>query len=116
MRQIIFYRTQNGHAPVVNYLDSLTGKEAQKVLWVLKLIEEKEAVPKKFLKKLDGTSGLYEVRVQFGNNIFRLLGFFDGENIIILTSGFTKKSQKIPIKEIKTAENRKQDYLNRRNR
>jgi len=48
------------------------------------------------------------------SNIFRLLGFFDGNNLIILTNGFTKKTQKTPQKEIKLAEKRKKDYLKRK--
>jgi phage-related protein len=47
-------------------------------------------------------------------NIFRLLGFFDGANLVILTHGFQKKSQKTPKQEIALAELRKRDYLSRR--
>jgi phage-related protein len=51
------------------------------------------------------------VRVQFGGNIFRLLGFFEGTSLVILTNGFAKKTQKTPPQEIKLAEQRKADYL-----
>ena len=54
------------------------------------------------------------MRVQLGNNIFRLLGFFDNASLIILTNGFAKKTQKTPTQEIELAEQRKRDYLNRR--
>lgn len=114
MRQVNFYRTSSGHSPVEEFLDSLTGKQAQKVVWVLQLIEELDHVPKQYLKKLVNTEDIWEVRVQFGGNIFRLLGFFDGEELLVLTSGFAKKTQKTPRQEIATAENRKRDYLNRR--
>ena len=114
MRQVNFYRTSSGRSPVEEFLDSLTGKQAQKVVWVLQLIEELDHVPKQYLKKLVNTEGIWEVRVQFGGNIFRLLGFFDGEELLILTSGFAKKTQKTPRQEIATAENRKRDYLIRR--
>ena len=114
MRQVNFYRTSSGRSPVEEFLDSLTGKQAQKVVWVLRLIEELDHVPKQYLKKLVNTEDIWEVRVQFGGNIFRLLGFFDGEELLVLTSGFAKKTQKTPRQEIATAENRKRDYLNRR--
>lgn len=114
MRQVNFYRTSSGRSPVEEFLDSLTGKQAQKVVWVLQLIEELDHVPKQYLKKLVNTEDIWEVRVQFGGNIFRLLGFFDGEELLVLTSGFAKKTQKTPRQEIATAENRKRDYLNRR--
>ena len=95
-------------------MDSLTGKQAQKVVWVLQLIEDSDHVPRQYFKKLVNTDDIWEVRIQFGGNIFRLLGFLDSEELLILTSGFAKKTQKTPRQEIVTAEKRKQDYLNRR--
>jgi phage-related protein len=114
MKEINFYRTSSGHCPVEEFLDSLTGKQAQKVVWVLQLIEELETVPRQYFKKLVNTDEIWEVRVQFGGNIFRLLGFLEDDELLILTGGFTKKTQKTPRQEISTAEKRKRDYLNRR--
>ena len=114
MKQINFYRTSSGRCPVEEFLDSLTGKQAQKVAWVLQLIEDLNTVPRQYFKKLVNTDDLWEVRIQFGGNIFRLLGFLDGEDLLILTSGFAKKTQKTPPQEIATAEQRKRDYLRRR--
>jgi len=76
MRTVNFYRTESGNAPVEDFLDSLSGKQAQKVVWVLHIIEELEVVPGQYLKKLVNTDDIWEVRIQFGGNIFRLLGFF----------------------------------------
>ena len=114
MKQVNFYRTSSGRCPVEEFLDSLNGKQAQKVVWVLQLIEDLDTVPRQYLKKLVSTDDIWEVRVQFGGNIFRLLGFFDGDELLILTSGFAKKTQKTPPQEIATAEQRKRDYLRRR--
>jgi phage-related protein len=114
MREIGFYRTVRGDCPVEEFLDSLSGKQAQKVLWVLRIIEELPVIPKQYFKKLVGTEDLWEVRIRLGNNSFRLLGFFDGGKLIVLTSGFAKKTQKTPAKEIKLAEQRMQDYFSRR--
>jgi len=111
MREIRFYRTQFGHSPVEEFLDSLPGKTAQKILWVLQLLEELETVPATYLKKLEGADHLWEVRIQVRGNSFRLLGFFAGKNIFILNHAFLKKSRKIPIKHIKLAESRRNDYL-----
>ncbi len=55
-----------------------------------------------------------EVRVQVGNNIFRLLGFLERDKLIVLNHGFQKKTQKTPKKDIQLAEVRKKDYLKRR--
>ena len=114
MKEIVFYRTQSGASPVEDFLDSLSGKQAQKVLWVLRLIQELDYVPSQYLKKLVNTDDIWEVRVQVGNNIFRLLGFFVENNLIILTNGFAKKTQKTPSQEINLAQQRKREYLNRR--
>jgi phage-related protein len=114
VRTIVFYRTTTGASPVKEFLDSLNGKQAQKVLWVLRLIEELPSIPKQYFKKLTGTEDIWEVRVQYGSDIFRLLGFFHDGQLIILTNGFIKKSQKTPATEIALAEKRKQDYLRRR--
>ena len=114
MRKIKFYRLETGKCPIEKYLDSLTNKQFEKISFVLDLIEQIDIVPRKYFKKLKGTDDIWEVRVQHGNNIFRILGFFDGNDLVILNHGFTKKSQKILQKEIATAEKRKHDYLKRK--
>jgi phage-related protein len=114
MRTVNFYRFPNGNSPVEDFLNSLTGKQAQKVLWVLQLIEELEAVPRQYFKKLVDTEGIWEVRIQFGNDIFRLLGFFESGTLLILTNGFAKKTQKTPPQEIALAVRRQQEHLARR--
>jgi len=114
MRTVNFYRLPNRQIPIEAFLDSLTGKQAQKVLWVLQLIEELDSVPRQYFKKLVDSEGIWEVRIQFGNDIFRLLGFFDGGTLLILTNGFAKKTQKTPPQEIALAIRRKNDYLARR--
>ena len=64
-------------------------------------------------QKLIDSEGIWEVRVQFGNDIFRLLGFFDSGTLLILTNGFAKKTQKTPPQEIALAIRRKNEYLAR---
>jgi len=114
MREIIFYRAENGRCPVEEYLDSLSNKQVEKVFFVLQLVESLDIVPRKFFKKLESTADLWEIRVQFGNNIFRFLGFYDCAELVILNHAFTKKTQKTPKNEIKVAEQRKKDYFSRR--
>ena len=113
MREIRFYRTPSGHCPVEEFLDSLPGKKAQKIVWVLQLVEELDKVPINYFKKLAGTDDLWEIRIQVGSADFRILGFFTGQNILILNHAFQKKAQKIPVKHIKVAESRKRDYLSK---
>jgi phage-related protein len=115
VKTIKFYRTESGHCPVEEFLDSLQGKQAQKVVWVLQLIEEIDPAPVKFFKKLVATDDIWEVRVQSGSNIFRLLGFLDGDELIVLNHAFQKKTRKTPKSDIRKAELRKRDYLRRGN-
>ena len=114
MREVIFYKTQNDDCPIEKFLDSLSAKQAKKVTWVLSLIEELAFVPKQYFKKLEGTDEVWEVRIDVGSDTFRLLGFFDKGNLVILTNGFAKKTQKTPASEIALAEARKKDYQSRK--
>lgn len=114
MRSIQFYRQPNGACPVEGFLDSLSGKQAQKVLWVLRLVEELEHVPGQYLKKLVNAEDIWEVRVQLGNDAFRLLGFFAQPTVLMLTNGFAKKTQKTPVQEIATAVRRRAEYWKQR--
>ncbi len=91
MREIIFYRTDSGKCPVEEFLDSLNAKEAQKVTWVLRLVEELPRIPSQYFKKLANTNDIWEIRVILGGNIIRILGFWDGPNLVVLTHGFHKK-------------------------
>lgn len=114
MKTIHFYRSESGACPVEDFLDSLSGGQAQKVTWILQLIEDLEIIPAQYFKKLVNTDDLWEVRIQVGNNAFRLLGFLEGKQVVILNHAFQKKTQKTPEKEILIAEARKKEYLKRR--
>ena len=85
-------------------------KVKKKILWTLKVIEELEQIPEKYLKFIQNSSGIYEIRVQVGNNIFRIFCFFDIDNLVVIGHGFQKKTQKTPRQEIKKAEKIKMDY------
>ena len=91
----------------------MASKEAQKVIWVLSLIEEMENISTKFYKKLSHTDGIVEVRVQMSQNNVRLLGFEHKGTFVVLTNGFKKKDQKVPKSEIILAQQRKEDYLSK---
>lgn len=114
MREVLFYRTATDDCPVEEFLNALGGKQAQKVIWVLRLVEELDQVPSQYFKKLVGTESLWEVRAQHGGDTFRLLGFFDRPRRFVLTNGFAKKTEKIPRQEIALAEWRRRDHLSRR--
>ena len=60
---------------------------------------------------MEGSNGLYEIRVEIGGDIFRVFSFFDKDKLIILVNGFQKKSQKTPKNELQLAEKLKKEYF-----
>lgn len=112
-RQIIFYKTSDGRSIIEDFLDSLSDKIVQKIIAVLRLIEEQDIIPEKFFKKLTGTN-IWECRIKWKSDIFRIFCFFDKGNVIVLTHGIQKKTHKTPKKEIEKAEKYRQDYLSRK--
>ena len=95
----------------LNFFETLKPEVKRKFNWTLKLIATVERVPIKYFRHLDGTNGLYEVRVEVGNDIYRVFSFFDEGHLIILLNGFQKKSQKTPKNEIVIAEKLKKQYF-----
>lgn len=82
----------------------------KKIDWTILLIQTVKIVPDKYLKHLTNSEGIWEIRVSAGNGIFRIFCFFEQGDLIILLSGFQKKTQKTPRKEIKRAERLKKEY------
>ncbi|MDD1762351.1 MAG: type II toxin-antitoxin system RelE/ParE family toxin [Methanothrix sp.] len=114
VREIHFFATEQGRKPVEDFLDSLSSKQAQKATWVMSLIEDLPVVPKRFFKKMIGTEDIWEIRIEYDLNIFRILGFFDGAIFFVAAHAFQKKSQKVPMQEIRIAEERKREYFRRK--
>ena len=70
-----------------------------------------DRIPKKFFELLTGTTGLFEIRIEFESNIYRIFCCFDAGNLIVLFNGFQKKTQKTPQSEIGKAERIKEEYF-----
>lgn len=106
-RKITFYK---------NYFQDFFSKQSQKVkakiVWTFDLVEDLQRVPETYLKHIENTDGLYEIRVQQGSDIFRIFCFFDQGQLVVLANGFQKKSQKTPRKEIELALKIKAEYEN----
>ena len=60
---------------------------------------------------MSGTEGLYEIRIEFEGNIYRIFCCFDKGNLVLLFNGFQKKTQKTPKKEIDLAQKLKEEYF-----
>jgi len=84
-----------------DFLEGQTKKIRDKFFWTFEIIEDLESVPKTYFKHLD--DGIYEVRVKFGSNIYRIFAFFDEDKLVLTINGFQKKTQKTPKSEIKRA-------------
>ena len=106
-RTIIFYK---------DYFEEFFVKQREKVkdkiIWTFDLIEELERIPETYLKHIENTDGLFEIRIQQGSDIFRIFCFFDKGQLVILANGFQKKTQKTPKKEIEKALKIKEEYEN----
>ena len=106
-RRVIFYKEHFN-----DFFVKQKQKVKDKIIWTLNLIEEVPRVPETYLKHLENTNGLYEIRVQTGTNIFRIFCFFDKGQLVVITNGFQKKTQKTPKNEIERALKIKEDYFN----
>ncbi|QIY82763.1 type II toxin-antitoxin system RelE/ParE family toxin [Chryseobacterium sp. NEB161] len=93
-----------------NFFDKQNLKVKSKIIWTFELIEDLQRVPETYLKHLENTDGLYEIRVQVASDIFRIFCFFDEGQIVVIANSFQKKTQKTPKKEIETALKIKKEY------
>lgn len=98
-----------------DFFKNQSRKVQDKIIKVLDILETVERVPVTYLKYVEGTNGLFEIRVQLGRDIFRIFCCFDGNRLVVLFSGSQKKSQKTPPKEIDRAVRIMNDYFNDKN-
>ena len=111
--EVNFYREEDGTKPVGVFIRSLDLKLKAKVVADLHLLEEYGNLAREPLSK-SLEDGIFEVRSQVGNNIVRILYFFDDSRIIIATNGFVKQQQNTPRTEIELAKCRREIYYMRK--
>ena len=109
-RQVIAYKKY-----FLDFYVEKTDSVQAKIEWTLQLIKVTRQVPEKYFKHMEGTKGLYEIRVEVGSNIFRIFSFFDKGNIVVLENGFQKKTQKTPKQEIEKALKIMEEYNHEKN-
>lgn len=105
-REIVFYKNYFD-----DFFESLTEKVKHKIDEVLFMITILERIPTKFFKSIEGIKGLFEIRVEYESNIYRIFCCFDKGSLVVLFNGFQKKTQKIPTKELRKAEKIMNEYL-----
>ena len=104
-RTVTFYKNY-----FQDFFDEQSNKVKEKFIWTFDLIEDLQIVPQTYLKHIENTDGLYEIRVQLANDIFRVFCFFDQDKLIVLINAFQKKTQKTPKQEIALALKIKGEY------
>jgi len=114
IKEIILYETSTGKVPVKEFLDSLDINTFQKVIWTFELLKSQKRVSTEYLKKLKNSDDIWEVRIKKGSNAYRIFCFFDNNELVVLTNGLIKKTQKTPKKDIERAEKYKRDYFERK--
>ncbi len=108
-RQIIFHGQY-----FQNFYSKANDSIKEKIGYVFRIIKTVDKISEKFLKHIEGTDGLYEIRVEVSNNIYRIFCCFDKGNLVVLFNVFQKKTQKTPRKEIELAEKLKIEYFSRK--
>ena len=108
-RRLIFFRNY-----YLNFFDKQSEKVKDKIDYVLILVTVADRIPKTFFKQMTGYDGLYEIRIEFEGNIYRIFCCFDQGNLVILFNGFQKKSQKTPKKEIEKAMQIMKEYFDQK--
>ena len=97
-RQVIAYKNY-----FLDFYEKQSDNVQAKIEWTLNLIRVTRQVPEKYFKHLEGTKGLYEVRIEVGSNNYRIFSFFDKGNLVVLGNAFLKKTQKTPKQELEKA-------------
>lgn len=111
IRHIFYYKDY-----FLDFFNGQTEEVQRKFNWTLELIATIARVPKKYFQHMEGTAGLYEIRVEVGSNIFRAFAFFDEGQLIVVANAFQKKSQKTPKNEIELAKKIKKEYFNEKDK
>lgn len=109
---LVFYETASGNSPVEEFLSELPTADATRVareLHLLQTVGIQLGMP--HVKRLEG-SDLWELRVR-GRLHHRILYVAIRDRRMLLLHGFTKKTEKTPVREIQTATARLADYRER---
>jgi phage-related protein len=89
VRKVIFYENH-----FMEFYQEQDAKVKGKIQYTFELLKQVDRVPEKFLKHLTRTNGLYEIRIEYQSNIYRIFCCFDTGKLVVLFNGFQKKTQK----------------------
>lgn len=107
-----FYTRPNGHNEFMEFMNTLPKIDREKLFATIDKVQRYGLITSKKMKWIKKISGnLFELRSNLGTNIQRSLYFHAEENHFVITHGFSKKTQKTPVKEIHHAELIRNEYL-----
>ncbi len=115
--EIELYEKPDDECPVLDFILSLNAKQQAKIYREIDLLEEfGNDLYFPHVRKMEGKNNepLWELRIQFASDAFRILYFMFYENHCVLLHGFKKKTEKTPPKELEIAINRMSDYMRRK--
>lgn len=105
-RKIVFHKEY-----FLDFYRTLDDKVKAKIQYVFELIKQVDRIPEKFLSPISGSEGLFEIRIEYQSNIYRVFCCFDEGRIVVLFNGFQKKTHKTPKEEIERAMRLKKEYF-----
>jgi phage-related protein len=112
---IEYVELPNGRVPVREFVDSLDDNAAARIdAFFERLRIYGNRMQGKFVKKL--TDDIFELRVKQFDRIFRVLFFYQPGMLIVITSGFQKKTEQAPPGEIARAQQLRKLWIKFRNR
>ncbi|RON00539.1 type II toxin-antitoxin system RelE/ParE family toxin [Pseudomonas brassicacearum] len=102
--KVRFFCTDAGNEPVREWLTDLSRDHRRMIGTDIKTVQLGWPIGMPVVRKLD--TGLWEVRIDLGDTIARVLFTVEGSDMVLL-HGFIKKSQKTPASDMATAKQRK---------
>ena len=91
-----------------SFLKAINEDVRRKIDFVLDMLKTVRRLNSRFVKPIK--DGIYELRIEWEGNIYRVFFVFDEDNIVVLFNGFQKKTRKTPISEIEKALSIKKEY------
>ena len=117
MWEVEFYKTENNKIPVEDFIKNLSEKEESKIYREIDLLKQKGIyLGFPFTSKIEGSDykNLWELRIKFSSNNFRVIYFLHIEKTFVLLHGFKKKTNRTSKRELEIAKRRMIEYKNRR--
>ena len=106
---VVLYRETDGKVPFITWYDSLQPKAQAKCMVRL----ERLAVEGHLLRRPEAdylSDGIYELRARHEGVRYRILYFYFGKDVIVISHGFSKTQARVPTRELRRAHARKKAF------